>query len=204
MTPDDLRARTPIGAWLATALARVRTDPSTLATAFPAVGRQCGRGPVQDAPEWTVDDAARALLLLALPLRGAALASEVSSLYRFGDADEKRAVLRCLDWLDIGDRGVDLLRDALRTNDTRLVAAALGPYARHLDDAAWRQGVLKCVFMGVPLSVVDGLADRADAELARMLDGLAEERAAAGRTTPDDAVALLDGLTRGDRSRAHL
>jgi hypothetical protein len=204
MTPDGLRALTPIDAWLAAAIVRVRTDPSALATAFPAVGRQCGRRPVHDAPEWTIDDAARALLLLALPLRGAALATEVNSLYRFGDADEKRAVLRCLDWLDIGASGVDLLRDALRTNDTRLVAAALGPYARHLDDAAWRQGLLKCVFMGVPLSVVDELAHRADAELARMLACLTEERAAAGRTMPDDAVALLDGLTRGDRSRAHL
>ena len=45
-----------------------------------------------------------------------------------------------------------LLADALRTNDTRLVAAALGPYAtRHFDTESWRQGVLKCLFVGVPL-----------------------------------------------------
>ena len=80
--------------------------------------------------------------------------------------------------------GVPLLHDAIRTNDTRLVAAALGPYAGHLDDAAWRQAVLKCVFMGVPLAAVDGLDERADAELAAMLAALADERAAAGR---DDA-----------------
>ncbi|MEK8109707.1 EboA domain-containing protein [Micromonospora sp. M12] len=59
-------------------------------------------------------------------------------------------MLRALPLLPIGGAGVPLLHDAIRTNDTRLVAAALGPYARHLDPAAWRQAVLKCVFSGVP------------------------------------------------------
>ena len=103
-------------------------------------------------------------------------------------------MLRALPWLDIGDSGAELLRDAIRTNDPRLVAAALGPYARHLDDALWRQAVLKCVFMDIPLSAVTGLADRADSELARMLAGLADERHAAGRTMPADATALLTRL----------
>ena len=75
-------------------------------------------------------------------------------------------MLRALPLLPVGDAGVPLLHDAIRTNDTRLVAAALGPYARHLDDAAWRQAVLKCVFIGVPLAVVHDLDERADAELA--------------------------------------
>ncbi|MFD0822823.1 EboA domain-containing protein, partial [Micromonospora zhanjiangensis] len=92
------------------------------------------------------------------------------------------------------DTAVPLLHDALRTNDTRLVAAALGRYARQLDQAAWRQGVLKAVFMGLPLSVVDRLDDRADRELAVMLGGLADERRAAGREMPADALALLDRL----------
>jgi hypothetical protein len=105
-------------------------------------------------------------------------------------------VLRALPHLDLGDAGVDLLHDALRTNDPRLVAAALGPYARHLTDEQWRQAVLKCVFMEIPLRVVHGLADRADGELGRMLAGLAEERHAAGRTMPADATALLATLTR--------
>ena len=132
---------------------------------------------------------------MALSLRGAALAGEIGALYWHGDAAEKRAVLRALPWLDIGDSGVELLDDAIRTNDPRLVAAALGPYARHLDDALWRQAVLKCVFMDIPLSVVTGLADRADSVLARMLAGLADERHAAGRAMPADATALLTRLT---------
>jgi hypothetical protein len=92
---------------------------------------------------------------------------------------------------------VPLPQDAIRTNDTRLVAAALGPYAAHLDPPAWRQAVLKCVFMGVPLSVVDGLDERADAELAGMLASFAEERRAAGRDVPADALAVLESLREG-------
>ena len=177
--------------WLTEAAARVAADPGAVANLFPVVGRRCGRAPLPDRPEWTVDDAARVLLLGRLRLPPAELAVTVHQLYRDGDAAERRAVLRALPWLEVGDACVDLLHDALRTNDTRLVAAALGPYARHLDPAAWRQGVLKCVFMGVPLNTVDRLEQRADAELAEMLDGLRRERAAAGRTFPDDAGALL-------------
>jgi hypothetical protein len=186
--------------WLERALERVAADPKAIEELFPAAGRHCGRGPLPQpgAGEvgWTVDDAARALLLTALPGESeTALAATVTMLYQYGDAAEKRGVLRALPRLDVGDGAVDLLRDALRTNDTRLVAAAMGPYARNLDDEAWRQGVLKCVFMQIDLAVIDGLDERADAELARMLEGLAAERKAAGRTIPADAYALLDRLS---------
>jgi hypothetical protein len=184
--------------WLDAALRRVEAEPTAIARLFPAAGRHCGRGPLTGPhrPQvegfgWTVDDAARVLLLIALPLRDQALAAEVSALYRYGDAAEKRAVLRALPLLPIGS-DTALLHDAIRTNDPRLVAAALGPYAVHLDDAMWRQAVLKCVFMGVPLECVYGLADRADGELAAMIAGLAEERRAAGRDMPADATELQE------------
>jgi hypothetical protein len=78
----------------------------------------------------------------------------------------------------------------------------MGPYARHLDDATWRQGVIKCVFMGIPLTAVDRLEERADGDLAEMLAGLVDERRAAGRTAPADALALLDRLS-GRSHRSH-
>ncbi|HEX6872850.1 MAG TPA: EboA domain-containing protein [Micromonosporaceae bacterium] len=195
MTPQQLSAALPPNSWLDQAVARVSGEPAAIAALFPAVGRHCGRAPLPDAPGWTADDAARVVLLAALPLRGSELAAEVQALYRYGDAAEKRAVLRGLAWLDLEGSCVDLLHDALRTNDTRLVAAALGGYARHLDDASWRQGVLKCVFMSIPLAGIDGLTERADAELVRMLAGLDDERRAAGREMPADAVELLSRLT---------
>ncbi|MFI7607909.1 EboA domain-containing protein [Micromonospora sp. NPDC049366] len=198
MTPDQLRSalrgvRDPD--WLDAALREVAADPATITRAFPAAGRRCGRDELPDAPGWTADEAARTLLLTALPRDHAAPYAE--RLYRHGDAAERRAVLKALPLLPIGVAGVPLLHDAIRTNDTRLVAAALGPYARHLDDAAWRQAVLKCVFVGVPLAVVADLDGRADGELAVMLAGLAAERQAAGRSMPADATALLDRLGAG-------
>ncbi|GAA4576553.1 EboA domain-containing protein [Micromonospora coerulea] len=198
MTPDRLRAAlrgVPDPRWLDAALRRVRTEPAAITRLFPAAARHCGRGPLPDLPGWTVDEAARALLLAALPADHAATTAE--ALYRYGDAAEKRAVLRALPLLPIGAACVPLLHDAIRTNDTRLVAAALGPYARHLEQAAWRQAVLKCVFTGVPLAVVDDLDGRADAELAAMLAALAAERHAAGRAMPADATDLLDRLGAG-------
>ncbi|MDG9677047.1 EboA domain-containing protein [Micromonospora sp. DH14] len=195
MTPDSLRAAlggVPDPDWLDTALRRVTTEPTAITRLFPAAGRRCGRAALPDAPGWTADDAARVLLLTSLPGEHAEYAER---LYQHGDAAERRAVLRALPLLPIGAAGVPLLHDAIRTNDTRLVAAALGPYARHLDPAAWRQAVLKCVFSGVPLAAVADLDTRADGELAAMLAALAAERHAAGRDLPADATDLLHRLT---------
>lgn len=187
--------------WLDDAVARVRHEPTAVGALFPAVSRHVGREPVDvgdpdGARHGTVDDAARERLLLALPLTGDELVREVQALYRFGDAAEKRAVLRALPALDaehdLGDALLDVVRDALRTNDTRLVGAALGRYATdHLEPHGFRHGVLKCLYTGIPLAVVDGLPARVDDELLRMVADYATERRAAGRDVPDDASALL-------------
>ncbi|SEK75798.1 EboA domain-containing protein [Nonomuraea pusilla] len=194
--PERLRAALrdmPVAAWLDTALTAAVERPETVGRSFARAGRQAGRAPLPGVPGWTADEAARALLLAALPADR--LPAEIDDLYRHGDAEEKLAVLKALPMLAAGPAGLPLLHDAIRTNDTRLLAAALGPYARHLGQAAWRQAVLKCVFMGVPLTAVDGLDERADHELAVMLAAFSDERAAAGRPMPADAAALLDRLT---------
>jgi hypothetical protein len=165
---------------------RVRRDPTSIRTVFPALAREVAR-----------DDAVRVTALVTLgetladdPPR---LLAEVRDLYRYGDADERRAVLLALHLLPVGHDARDLVDDGLRTNDTRLVAAAVGPYgAAVLDDAAWRQAVLKCLFTGVPLSAVARLAERTDDQLLAMVAAYADERTAAGREVPADAVALLD------------
>ncbi|AGS71577.1 EboA domain-containing protein [Streptomyces collinus] len=173
---------------LAQDLAAVATQgPAALDARFPAAGRHYGRGPLPGWADWHVEDGVRTLLLTRLPLQGEELAAEAAARYGDGDAAERRGVLRALPFLAIGAAGLPLTDDALRTNDTRLIAAALGPYARtHLDQYRWRQAVLKCLFTGIPLRTVAGLRDRADAELARMALGFAAERRAASRTVPAD------------------
>ena len=174
------------------ALAQVASDPDTIERHFPAAARTAAR-------EGRDGDATREALLLAVPGPAAYVVDVVRRVYDHGDAAERRAVLLALPALDapertnrIGDGALPVVRDALRTNDTRLVAAALGPYAAtHLDDEAWRQAVLKVLFTGIPVEQVSGLADRADDELVRMVRDYAAEREAAGRVVPDDARTVL-------------
>ncbi|MDI6408787.1 MULTISPECIES: EboA domain-containing protein [Streptomyces] len=160
---------------------------------FVTAGRNCRPAERHAQAGHDVVDAARVLLLHA----AAPGTDTVVRLYERGSADERRAVLLALPHLDPPPgtpRALALVEDALRTNDTRLVAAALGPYAAtHLDAHQWRQGVLKCLFTGVPVDAVAGLEHRAagDGELARMLTDYARERSAAGRTVPEDLHRVL-------------
>ncbi|MGD6755533.1 EboA domain-containing protein [Streptomyces sp. BH105] len=148
---------------------------------FAAAGRRVG------------DERADAARLLLLHAAGADTAT-LTALYTQGTAAERRAVLIALPHLVTGPDARPLVEDALRANDTRLVAAAVGPYAAaHLPAHAWRHAVLKCLFTGVPVAAVARLADRArgDGELARMLGDFAAERTAAGRPVPDDLHRVL-------------
>ncbi|WP_216216066.1 EboA domain-containing protein [Amycolatopsis aidingensis] len=190
--------------WLAEAERTIREDPAAVRTLFPSVGRKVGRAALHQETDaeglvhGTVDDLARGRLLGALVavLPPAELAAEVLDLYRYGDAAERRGVLRGLHLLPeaVAHTGKQIVEDALRTNDIRLVAGALGPFAaRHLDAHSWRHGVLKCLFVGVPVAAVSGLAERTDDELVRMVADYVAEREAAGRTVPADAQAILEG-----------
>ncbi|MFJ5773076.1 EboA domain-containing protein [Streptomyces sp. NPDC093094] len=181
------RLGTSARAWLDRALAEAAAHPgvhgpiSVWELRIAEAGRRCG---TEHA------DAARVLILDAARADTAAL----TRVYAQGTGAERRAVLHALPHLVTGPGALPLVEDALRTNDTGLLAAAVGPYAaRHLDAHAWRHAVLKCLFTGVP---VDDVADldrraRADAELARMLGDYAAERTAAGRPVPEDLRRVL-------------
>jgi hypothetical protein len=182
--------------WLREASASVAADATALRSRFPMVGRKVGREPLDpnadpaDVHAWTIDDAARTLLLMAA---GSGAEGELAELYRYGDAAERRGILRALPYLEIEDRGLYLVDDAVRTNDTRLIAAALGPYAtEHLPDAAYDQAVLKCVFVGVPITGLDGIPTRVTPDGARMLGAFVHERVAAGRDVPAEVWVVID------------
>jgi hypothetical protein len=100
----DARLDGPAAAWLAESVTAVRDDPTAVRTRFPAAGRRVGRALLDPAADPgdpfapTVDEAARVRLLAAC---GDAAADELDGLYRFGDAAERRAVLRALDVLEV-------------------------------------------------------------------------------------------------------
>ena len=208
-SPPRRRADPPPHRGRGRAERRIRELPSGSGALFPAVGREGGRAPLepdtdpQGLVDGTVDDQARSRLItvLARQLPADELAAELGQLYRYGDDAERRGVLRGLNQLvedgviegKISAAGERIVAEALRANDTRLVSAAMGAFAaRHLEPHAWRHGVLKCVFVGVPLAAVASLEARADDELRRMLADFADERRAAGRDVPADAVKLLE------------
>ncbi|MEG3626625.1 EboA domain-containing protein [Streptomyces poriticola] len=174
-------------AWLDQALDEAGAHPGTHGPIsvwelrLAEAGRRCG-------PDHA--DAARVLILHA----ARADADALTRVYFQGTADERRAVLHALPHLVSGPGALPLVEDALRANDTRLLAAAVGPYAAaHLDPHQWRHAVLKCLFTGVAVDHVAGLAERArgDGELARMLAGFAAERTAANRPVPEDLRRVL-------------
>lgn len=205
--------------WIDRTRTEVARDPDALTRAFAVAPRRVGRGPRQPGTDphgvvhGRVEDDARAALVVAL-VRGAGgdarpdgaddqrVADRLRDLYTHGDSGERRGVLRGLDALEsdggvadgsvLARTGVELAHDAHRANDPSLVAAAVGPFgAAHLDQHTWRHTVLKLVFQGVPLDAVAGLADRRDAETARMASDFAAERRAAGRSVPADLDRLL-------------
>ncbi|MCF1594124.1 EboA domain-containing protein [Streptomyces muensis] len=174
-------------AWLHRALDEAAAHPGTHGPIsvwelrIAEAGRRCGA-------EYA--DAARVLILHA----ARADADAVTRVYSQGTAAERRAVLHALPHLVPGPDALPLVEDALRTNDTHLLSAAVGPYAaRYLDPHQWRHAVLKCLFTGVPVDAVAELDRRAhqDAELARMLGDYAAERTAAGRPVPEDLHRVL-------------
>ena len=120
------------------------------------VGRKVGREPLEagadpaDVHAWTIDDAAR--IAAAGRRRARRAEGELAELYRYGDAAERRGVLRALPYLDLGDRGLGLDR---RRDPHQRHAADRGRArpVRHrapVRTPQYDQAVLKCVFVGVP------------------------------------------------------
>ena len=145
-----------------------------------AAGR--GRGPVRRP---RVDDRRRGARAAAARRR--ARRSRASSPSSTATATRPSAAACCARCRSSSSAtaALSLVDDAIRTNDTRLIAAALGPYAtEHLPDASYDQAVLKCVFVGVPITGLDGIPARVTPDGARMLGAFVHERVAAGRDVP--------------------
>jgi len=128
--------------------------------------------------------------LLALPAGDAENYSR--SLDRlFADADEGELVTlyQALPLLPHPATHRARTAEGIRTNmKTVFDAIAVdNPYpSEMLEEPAWNQLVLKCLFVGTRLDGVQGLDDRANPTLARMLCDFAHERWSAGRPVPPE------------------
>lgn len=160
------------------------------------------------SPElWTLLDALRAALVLSRPdLAEESGARAILEAFRFADVGELTALYRTLALLPGPERFVWRAGEGCRSNirDVFVAVACDSPYpVRYLDDVAWRQLVIKALFIEAPLWRVRGLDARLDPELARMALDLADERRSAGRPVRHELWLAL-GPHGGERARASL
>lgn len=147
---------------------------------------------------WTVDDAARALILIGRHRHGRPgrpFVDDAVACFEEGDAREQQSWLRALVLWPEAEYFLPYAIDACRSNIVPVFEALAceNAYpARHFPDRNFNQMILKALFNSIALSRVLGLASRLNSELSRMAGDYADERSAAGRTVPSD-IALAIG-----------
>ncbi|MFM2429117.1 MAG: hypothetical protein RLZZ511_330 [Cyanobacteriota bacterium] len=159
---------------------------------------------------WSVDQAARSLLLLALPQADAAqVQRRFEQFFTTAGLQELIALLQTLPLLPHPDRYRYWADEGIRSHMKGVFEAIVlhNPYpSLHFDEAAWNQMVLKAVFIESSLAPIYGFDDRANPTLARMAIDYIRERWAAGRrVTPEIwraigpfvTPAMLPELERG-------
>ncbi len=156
---------------------------------------------------WSALETARVLLVLSRSdLAEKSAVGALEDAFQYADAGELVALYRSLAHLPDAKRFAWRAGEGCRTSMRTVFEAAAcdTPYpVRHFDDNAWRQMVIKCLFVGAPLWRVYGLDTRLDAELARMALDLADERRSAGRDIPHELWLCL-GRVGGERGLAAL
>ena len=157
--------------------------------------------PGWDPRDWTVDSAARVLALLSLPPDEDAFVATFSAIAPSADAAEAIALFSGLPLYPARARLEAQAAEALRGNIRAVFEAVAhrNPYPREqFDQDRWNQMVLKALFIGSTLCPIQGLDDRANAELARILCDYAHERWAAGRPITPELWRCVGPFARGD------
>lgn len=133
---------------------------------------------------WSVDQAARTLILLVSSANQDYFQT-LEQVFTAADMGELVALYQALPLLPTPEQYRARAAEGLRSNIKAVfnAVALRNPYpAKYFDDLAWNQMVLKALFVGSPLRLIQGLDRRANPELARMLIDYAHERWAAGRS----------------------
>jgi hypothetical protein len=194
--------------------------------AFSAVSRYTGKKPLELTAQdlktastmqigwfpghWSVDQAARTLLVLALPKEDAQKYLHIlEPVFATADVGELVALYQALPLLPYPEKLRIRAAEGVRSNMTSVfnAIALRNPYpAQYLDNLAWNQMVLKALFVGSSLHLIQGLDFRANRELARMLIDYAHERHSANRSVPAELWRLVgpfaDITILGDLARS--
>ena len=159
----------------------------------------------QAAPDWVprawdVTDAARSLVLCGLPARPKPFAERLRALCSAADVAELVTLYRGLPLYPQPAALEEQVGEGLRSN-MRVVFEAIAhrnPYPKaHFDDHRWNHMVLKALFIGSPLAPIQGLDERANPQLARIMCDFAHERWAAGRPVPFEIWRCVGPFAEG-------
>ena len=206
------------GAWLDAQIAALRKDPcdAALDIALGIVPRKLGKAALAltaddlaaadkaiqgwDPRGWGVTDAARILVLSALPDGAKPFAERFRALCRTADVAELVTLYRGLPLYPEPAALEEQVGEGLRSN-MRVVFEAIAhrsPYPKaHFDDHRWNHMVLKALFIGSPLAPIQGLDERANPQLARIMCDFAHERWAAGRPVPFEIWRCVGPFAEG-------
>jgi len=206
------------GAWLDAQIAALANDSSDVALeiALGMVPRKLGKAelalkdtdlsaaakaiPGWDPRGWNVTDAARILLLSGLPSGGKPFAERFRALCRTADVAELATLYRGLPLYPDPASLEEQVGEGLRSNMRGVFDAIAhrNPYPKaHFDQHRWNHMVLKALFIGSPLAPIQGLDERANPELARIMCDFAHERWAAGRPAPFEIWRCVGPFAEG-------
>ncbi|HEX9184123.1 MAG TPA: EboA domain-containing protein [Burkholderiales bacterium] len=206
------------GAWLDAQAATLAKDASdaALEIALGMVPRKLGKEPLSldaadleaanmaipgwDPRGWSVTDAARIHLLSGPLAGGKPFAERFRALCRTADVAELTTLYRGLPLYPDPASLEEQVGEGLRSNMRGVFEAIAhrNPYPKaHFDQHRWNHMVLKALFIGSPLAPIQGLDERANPELARIMCDFAHERWAAGRPVPYEIWRCVGPFAEG-------
>ncbi|WP_026461802.1 EboA domain-containing protein [Adhaeribacter aquaticus] len=151
---------------------------------------------------WTVDQVARTLLVLAIPHQTPEqFIAILNKIFSTADLGELTALYAALPLLPYQELHVKRAAEGVRTTMTQVFdAIALNnPYPHdYLPEEAWNQMVLKSVFNVRPLYQIYGLDARRNETLARIAIDYAHERWSANRTLTPELWRLVAPFINGN------
>lgn len=200
--------------WLNQKRQQITSDASerVLFLAFSAVSRHVGKNDLMLLPQdwqaiktvrsgwypshWNVEQAARTLLVLSCPYKNQDFyLYTIGKLFATANLEELVTLYQALPLFPYPEQFRLQAAEGVRSNMTAVfnAVALQNPYpADYFDDIAWNQMVLKALFVGSSLDLIQGLDERANPTLAQMLTDYAQERGSAKRSVPPQLWQLVE------------